>query len=357
MTDARHHNRGFTLTELLVVIAVIALLTSISFVAFANAFSVSRVKATRSTILKLHGLIQQRVEAMNRSLDRMNLQPAVLKMQNDLKQIGLGNVTPTQRTCEILTRKQIYQLRFPQNFNERDITDSNLNPQYVPANHRRETESSALLYWVLTKSDVFGVAPVDESDFSSAEVRDTDGDGLMEFVDAWGQPLRFYRWPTQLIRSGLGTNPPGITSSPSTFTTVDRTYDTVLWAGLPAPSSVAGAVDPLARDPDDPTSELLRFVQSSGSKSGAVMTTIQNRFHTPNTYHAFLIVSPGPDNDLGLGEPYDYGTGSSSGPDTTSLISTNPALGTIGQGRLATLTTYVELDKHPIVDNLTNRQR
>ena len=26
-------------------------------------------------------------------------------------------------------------------------------------------------------------------------MRDTDGDGLPEFVDAWGQPLQFFRWP------------------------------------------------------------------------------------------------------------------------------------------------------------------
>src|SRR5262249_38680487 len=27
------------------------------------------------------------------------------------------------------------------------------------------------------------------------EVQDTDNDGLPEFVDAWGEPLQFYRWP------------------------------------------------------------------------------------------------------------------------------------------------------------------
>ena len=32
-------------------------------------------------------------------------------------------------------------------------------------------------------------------DFTDREVQDTDGDGLPEFVDAWGQPLQFYRWP------------------------------------------------------------------------------------------------------------------------------------------------------------------
>ena len=33
-------------------------------------------------------------------------------------------------------------------------------------------------------------------EFTDKEVQDTDNDGLPEFVDAWGQPLQFFRWPT-----------------------------------------------------------------------------------------------------------------------------------------------------------------
>ena len=36
-------------------------------------------------------------------------------------------------------------------------------------------------------------------EFTAQEVADTDDDGLLEFVDAWGEPLRFYRWPTRMI--------------------------------------------------------------------------------------------------------------------------------------------------------------
>ncbi len=32
-------------------------------------------------------------------------------------------------------------------------------------------------------------------EFTDREVKDTDGDGLPEFVDAWGEPLQFFRWP------------------------------------------------------------------------------------------------------------------------------------------------------------------
>ena len=30
---------------------------------------------------------------------------------------------------------------------------------------------------------------------ATGRCKDTDGDGLPEFVDAWGQPLQFFRWP------------------------------------------------------------------------------------------------------------------------------------------------------------------
>ena len=52
-----------------------------------------------------------------------------------------------------------------------------------------------MLYAILVE----GVGPLgsvfSRDDFTDKEVKDTDGDGLPEFVDAWGQPLQFFRWP------------------------------------------------------------------------------------------------------------------------------------------------------------------
>ena len=31
--------------------------------------------------------------------------------------------------------------------------------------------------------------------FKETDVADTDGDGAMEFVDGWGNPIHFVRWP------------------------------------------------------------------------------------------------------------------------------------------------------------------
>ena len=61
--------------------------------------------------------------------------------------------------------------------------------------HQHNTARSETLYAILVE----GVGPLgsvfSREDFSDREVMDTDHDGLPEFVDAWGQPLQFFRWP------------------------------------------------------------------------------------------------------------------------------------------------------------------
>ncbi len=63
------------------------------------------------------------------------------------------------------------------------------------ASHQHRTARSEMLYAVLVEGQgpLGSVFAPDE--FTSREVADTDNDGLPEFIDAWGQPLQFYRWP------------------------------------------------------------------------------------------------------------------------------------------------------------------
>ena len=200
--NRQFRRRGFTMIELLVVMGVILFLMSISIVALGNALTIARQRATKATILKVHGLMQQRVEAFHRGIDKINLQPAKEKLRRDL---GVSKIT-NDNAYAILVKKQIYQSRFPQNFYEYPQIRKSMTNAAV---HNKNTESAALLYWILTKSEIYGVPPVDESAFGSSEVRDTDGDGLPEFVDGWGHPLRYYRWPTHLFRPGTTTVAPG----------------------------------------------------------------------------------------------------------------------------------------------------
>ncbi|MDB5349442.1 MAG: hypothetical protein JWN86_689 [Planctomycetota bacterium] len=62
-------------------------------------------------------------------------------------------------------------------------------------NHQHKTARSEMLYALLVE----GLGPLgsvfSREDFRDTELRDTDNDGVLEFVDGWGEPLQFYRWP------------------------------------------------------------------------------------------------------------------------------------------------------------------
>ena len=62
-------------------------------------------------------------------------------------------------------------------------------------NHKHTTARSEMLYALLVEGRGPLGSVFSPDDFSTKEVQDTDSDGLPEFVDAWGQPLQFYRWP------------------------------------------------------------------------------------------------------------------------------------------------------------------
>mgnify|MGYP000982551294 CR=1 FL=1 len=88
------------------------------------------------------------------------------------------------------------------------VDNSNFN-QVVAClnNHTHNTARSETLYAFLIESPG---ALVTRDSFKASEVGDTDGDGLPEFLDGWGNPIRFYRWPTH-YHSDLqrGINPEG----------------------------------------------------------------------------------------------------------------------------------------------------
>jgi prepilin-type N-terminal cleavage/methylation domain-containing protein len=76
-----------------------------------------------------------------------------------------------------------------------EIGEGGWNLAVVEQNHSHVTARAEMLYAILVE----GAGPLgsvfSRDDFSDREVQDTDNDGLPEFVDAWGQPLQFFRWP------------------------------------------------------------------------------------------------------------------------------------------------------------------
>lgn len=270
--------------ELLVVVTIIAILMTLTLQVVGGLLSQARDTATRTTQAKIQTLLNTRSQAFDRLIKRRGY----LVGSADYATIqGTYSKLP-QSTQLILTVKSLEMKYFPQRPVE---TNSQLQPAVA---NNSNASSIEILYDFLTQSNVLGNSPLGTDNFTSAEVQDVDKDGLPEFIDAWGKPMRFYRWPTRFFRSQgqTGANAVG------NFQPQDLQNARNLFSTLPSFSgSVANLKNDLGRDPDDPLQELLTNF-SNYERQG---------FATPATFHVLLVVSAGPDGIFGMGDPSDTG--------------------------------------------------
>ena len=116
-------------------------------------------------------------------------------------------------------------------------------------NHTHSTARSEMLYALLVEGRGPLGSVFSPDDFSTSEVKDTDGDGLPEFIDAWGQPLQFFRWPllyhSDIQRGQIVTN--------GTASTVTGSGDSSWTLGQPYVS----VFETREQDPLDPNQQLM----------------------------------------------------------------------------------------------------
>lgn len=317
---------GFTLIELLVVIAIITFLTATLTTVVGMMITTARVKATRSTIKKANEILKDRLDAFERAIqkqeERSSNNPLYLSKiyewsdgwavdrLNEIQERDFPNTDAFDKLKKIFAKKYIFYSLFGQRFT--DFSPS-LSPPDA-SKHKEETESSECFYYFLTQLDAFGLSPASIDSFNSSELQDTDGDGLMEIVDAWGNPIRFYRWPTRLVK------PDGsiIVFKPSEPTVNDHIAGVIslMSSSLPSKSGDPIETNPLNQDPDD----LVGFITTELNRSNSTFTAteFEEHFHTADTWHAPLIVSMGPDESLGLEEPGNGTTGKLAKPLTSA---------------------------------------
>ncbi|WP_435017125.1 prepilin-type N-terminal cleavage/methylation domain-containing protein [Tundrisphaera sp. TA3] len=221
--------------------------------------------------------------------------------------------------------------------------------------HTHKTARAEVLYASLVE----GLGPLGSAftpdDFTDKEVRDTDGDGLPEFVDAWGEPLQFFRWPIyygavpgssdtqrgwapyggpaevreqdnydpnqQLTAPGWWNktaNPslPTITGFSPTFAPPNGTDS----SGKMSPGAIAF------------TSYFRSLVDPQATSTGGTMWDRSNAMNRRAYFSKFLILSSGPDKEPGVGQfNKDYtslvddptGVSFQAFPDSTKSIAVN----------------------------------
>lgn len=259
------------MVEMLIVIGVVITLVAVLGTTIGNMVESTRIKATRATIRKIHGLLEERIRAFDQEFFGPKFSQ---KYQTEIRTVSSRHAGVTSEAlAEIILRKEKYRSLFA-----------------VPESQNTAANASEFLYVMLTQANVLGGTLVDEDTFTSSELADTDGDGKMEFVDSWGRPLRFYAWPTQAVRpQGIIVDPSG--SNPPTLGVVRGELTSILMPGVTQAT--------LEKDPEDPVGVFETWVLADPNR--------ETSFHTPRTYHVPLIVSAGPDADVGLYEPWDRG--------------------------------------------------
>ncbi|WP_339733554.1 hypothetical protein [uncultured Gimesia sp.] len=304
---------GFTIIELLMVVGILLFLIATSAFVVRNIGNKARGKATMTNIVKVNGLLSQRIQSFQKLLESNRsdklIQPRLSSKRGQLVS-ELNNkkyYSLTDPIVEILVKKDLFRENFPQFVGDSKSINTAMGAAAgVSGSDGGLSVSSEYLYFVLTQYDGLGIAPVGEDAFTASEVKDTDGDGLKEFVDGWGRPLRFYRWPTRLFRP-YGASPG-----------IHREVAGPFFSGLPPVPNSANERDPLAVDADDP---LGRLANENTRSSGLVstlfndsvnfyydsdpLTTFPCEYGVIDTYWLPLIVSAGEDGILGLYEPYD----------------------------------------------------
>lgn len=281
--------RGFTMLELLVVVVIIGVLAAGLTMAVLSLVTDARAAATRGTVTTISGLMQQRIEAYRRTV----LPRIKNAIANDSMSVRITSGTTPQsvplnscgdrQLAQVLAEKVYFRNFFPQTWAEASYLLAQAG-QSAPVDTREDTESAEVLYFLLTDAGVVGNLAQDAESFSTKQVADTDGNGRNEFVDGWGNPIRFYRWPTRLIR------PFGYAEGVAP-TATDLMIAKTFIPALPH-NPLEAAVDP-----DD------HLEHTHGGCFDA--DWFENEFHTLASWHSPLIVSCGPDQSLGMFETSD----------------------------------------------------
>jgi prepilin-type N-terminal cleavage/methylation domain-containing protein len=207
--QSRSPRRGFTLVELMVSLAIVTILSSLTLAGLNVARQ--RVKADRTeiTIRKIHEVIMPHYERfLTRTFplveyDVLNPPPS-----------ALGSLqTTADKIRTLVTKRRALVFEMPDGW--ADLLDTGatgltpsykLNPKSSPYTaiaqrlktmakpaYRSREYSDAECLWAMVIRGGFADPGIVEH-FRESEFGDKDRNGSPEFIDGWGNPIRFLRW-------------------------------------------------------------------------------------------------------------------------------------------------------------------
>lgn len=294
---------GFTLIELMVTIAIIAILAGVFLAALQKAQQAANISHTQALIAKLHSQLMLRYESY-----RTRRLP-----------IPTTGLTPRQAAAlRLQAVRELMRMEMPDRWS--DVTTG---PQFLPTLpgggvsaasssirakfisnmlHVGPYEDAECLYLIITS----GVADdlMAGEQISPADIGDKDGNGFLEFHDAWGNPIHFIRWAPGFV-SDLQRGPTSAATSHDPFDPLKLQPEAFALYPLIYSAGPDRSCD-IVRAPTDATGSITVFVASSKS-----FTTTDGATLKYNPYTFLNVTTTSPSNvtqSVQMGTPLDVET-------------------------------------------------